>query len=532
MTQRRGLWISMGLVAGGFLILAGSSAKPLPAGRTDDLYQKLNALQEIIRLVNDNYVDPVEWDDVFEGAFNGLLERLDPHSTYIPKDQFEAINERFVGRFQGIGIEFDIIDNWITVIAPVVGSPSEHVGLRPGDKIVEIDGQSAYKFSQAQVVQTLRGEKGTSVNIKVRRAGQEKLIPFTIIRDDIPIYSVLAAIMLDERTGYILINRFSSTTANEVELALEELEGQGMTRLLLDLRNNGGGYLEQAVQVLDLFIAQDDTLVFTKGRHPSINQVHRASREGTHPSYPIIMLINRGTASASEIVAGALQDLDRGLIVGETSFGKGLVQRQWRLSDGSALRVTVGRYYTPSGRLIQRPYGEGREQYYHDLMSRSEDPQVQDSIRDTLPRYYTRSGRTVYGGGGIFPDVRITFDLDLTEQSMRLMNNPERLFFQYAEMAALEIKGKYPDLDTFIREYRPGAEERERLAVWLRAKGLELDDAALEEDWDYLANRVASEIAGQNWNRQALYLLRLQVDNQVQQALELFDQAGLLSGLQ
>ncbi|MEE9464447.1 MAG: S41 family peptidase [Candidatus Neomarinimicrobiota bacterium] len=531
MTRKR-FWITAGLLVIALVVFTGSDAKSQPPERSDDLYLKLNSLQEIIRLVNDNYVDPVEWDDVFEGAFNGLLERLDPHSTFIPKDQFEAINERFVGQFQGIGIEFDIIDDWITVITPVAGSPSEQVGLRPGDKIVEIDGKSSYKFTQTQVFQTLRGERGTSVNIKVRRPGREKLILFTIVRDDIPIYSVLASIMLNEKTGYILISRFSSTTAEEVRLALKELEGLGMTRLMLDLRNNGGGYLEQAVEILDLFIAREDTLVFTKGRHPNINQVYMSSHRGTHPSYPIIILINRGTASASEIVAGALQDLDRGLVVGETSFGKGLVQRQWRLSDGSALRVTVGRYYTPSGRLIQRPYGQGSDQYYHDLLARSENPAEQDSIMATLPRYSTRSGRMVYGGGGIFPDVPLAFKLDLTEQSLKLMNNPERYFFQYSELVALELKGRYPDLETYIREYHPGADERKLLADWLRSKGEEIEYAALEQDWDYLSNRIASEIAGQNWDREALYQVRLQKDNQVQKALQLFDQASLLSGLQ
>jgi carboxyl-terminal processing protease len=512
--------------------LMGGRLKSQPAGRTDDLYRKIQTLNEIINLVNENYVDPVEWDSIMEGAFDGLLERLDPHSNYIPKERFESINEQFVGKFQGIGIEFDVIDGWITVIAPVAGSPSERVGLHPGDKIVEIDGKSAYKYTQEQVMQTLRGPKGTSVNLKVRRPGLEKPIAFTIVRDDIPIYSVLAAIMLDEKTGYILINRFSSTTGDEVEAALKELESEGMTRLLIDLRNNSGGYLEQAVEVVDKFIAIEDTLVFTMGRGARMEQVHLAHKAGAHPQYPIIVLINRGSASASEIVAGALQDLDRGLIVGETSFGKGLVQRQWRLSDGSALRVTVGRYYTPSGRLIQRSYGGGTEQYYHDLFSRSDDPQILDSLLATLPRYRTRAGRLVYGGGGILPDEPIPWDLDLDDQTIRLLNNPDRLLYQYAEQLAMELNGRYPDVASFVEGMDMDEKEREVLAMWLREQGEETKDKSLEADWDFLANRVASEVAGLIWDREAQIRVRLDRDKQVKEALKLFGQARDLLALQ
>lgn len=523
--KRKSIFVIAAVLAVTLLNIASPQSNSLSTRRSSDLYQKLNSLQEIIGLVNENYVDPVDWDKVMEGAYEGLLERLDPHSNYIPKEQFESINERFVGKFQGIGIEFDIIDNWITVIAPVAGSPSERIGLRPGDKIVEIEGESAYGFSQLQVIESLRGPKGTSVNIKVGRPGLEKSLSFTIVRDDIPIYSVPTAMMLAEGTGYILISRFSSTTADEVEAALDRLEALGMTRLLLDLRNNGGGYLEQAVEIVDLFIGVEDTLVITRGRQPSINQVHVAHRSGTHPQYPIIVLINRGSASASEIVAGAIQDLDRGLIVGETSFGKGLVQRQWRLRDGSALRVTVGRYYTPSGRLIQRPYDDGKEKYYRDNFLRSDDPQVQDSILATLPRYRTRAGRVVYGGGGILPDVYIPLVRDLSEQTMELIYHPDRLLYQYAEVAAAELNGHYPDVEAFLDGYRIGSDERDRLARWLESQGVKVDTEAFEKDWDDISNQVTREIAGLIWDRQAFYRVWLEQDSQVREALTLFQQA-------
>ena len=530
--MKKGTLLLLALVLAALLYRpAGAEASPQTRRQSGDLYRKLNSLQEIIGLVNENYVDPVDWDEVMQGAFDGLLESLDPHSSYIPKEQFEAINEQFLGKFQGIGIEFDVLDDWITVIAPVAGSPSEQVGLRPGDKIVAINGESAYKFSSSKVMRTLRGPKGSSVELTLRRPGLEKDFDVTIIRDDIPIYSVLAAFMLDGRTGYILISRFSGTTADEVEEALNKLEAQGMTQLLLDLRNNGGGYLEKAVEILDKFIAVKDTLVFTRGRQPSMNQVHLAQRAGTHPNYPIIVLINRGSASASEIVAGGLQDLDRALVVGETSFGKGLVQRQWRLSDGSALRVTVGRYYTPSGRLIQRPYKNGTQQYYQDLFSRSTNPAIRDSLLATLPRYQTRAGRVVYGGGGIFPDVPIGMDVELSPLTISMINRTDRLFFRYAEVLAAEHQGRYRDVEMFLEKFRLGAAERERLSAWIEAQDEQVDRKTLAKDWAFIENQIARQVAGLLWDRQALYRVWLEKDNQAQKALSLFGEARALAGV-
>lgn len=529
--MKKGLWIvALGAAA---IIIAVSGAAIAQQGKqpTRDLYRRLNAMNEIISLVNENYVDAVDWDEVMEGAFIGMLERLDPHSAYISRDEFEAMNEQFVGKFQGIGIEFDIINGWITVIAPVVGSPSERVGLRPGDIIVDIEGESTYKFTNNDVFSHLRGKKGTSVNIKVRRIGVEQLLPFTIVRDDIPLYSVLASIMVDEKTGYILINRFSSTTAKEVELALQELEDQGMQQLLLDLRNNGGGYMEQAVEIVDKFIAANDTLLFTKGRQTAMNQVFMGHKRGTHPNYPVIILINRGSASASEIVAGALQDYDRALIVGETSFGKGLVQRQWRLSDGSAVRVTVGRYYTPSGRLLQRPYGKGSDEYYQQLLNRGDDPATVDSILATLPKYSTRSGRTVYGGGGIHPDNIIMYKSELTEQTYSLARNPTRLFFQYSESYAAKVKRDYRDIEEFASRYKIDSIDIKSFEKWLESIDIAVDHEALEKDWGYISTIIASEIAGRVWDREAQYRIRIAVDNQLQKAFGLFGAARKLPAL-
>ncbi len=305
-----------------------------------------------------------------------------------------------------------------------------------------------------------------------------------------------------------------------------------MEKLIVDLRNNGGGYLEQAVQIVDKFIALEDTIVYTIGRQPAVNQVHRAHKTATHKPMPIVILVNRGSASASEIVAGALQDHDRALIVGETTFGKGLVQHQFKLSDGSALRVTVARYYTPSGRLIQRPYGDGNRKYLYDLYNRDDGPATIDSIRATLPRYKTRAGRTVYGGGGIQPDVIVPSDLDLTKSTISLLNDPDRLFFQFAEVLANEAMGEYSDFDHYINNYLPGDDTRTKLVTWLKERDFEPSVEDLEKDWAYIGNRISSEVAGFNWGKEALYQMRLKGDNQVLSAMTLFAQASELTGLQ
>jgi len=327
--------------------------------------EKLQVLNQIIYYVNQLYFEDVDMDDLMDGAFSGMMKQLDPHSIYIPAKDMQDIDEQFRGNFQGIGIEFDILHGYITVISPVAESPAEKAGLLPGDQIIAIDGKDAYNITKDEVFKTLRGPKGTPVTVKINRIGVEKPFNVTLIRDNIPLYSVRAAVMLDDETGYIWLTRFSATTADEVKTALAKLRKQGMKRMLFDLRNNSGGYLEQAAEIANLFISEKDTLVYTKGKRPEVEQVFIADPTKGEEKIPLVVLVNRGSASASEIVAGAMQDLDRGLVVGETTFGKGLVQRQIPLQDGSAIRVTIARYYTPSGRLIQRPYKNGDDHDYY-----------------------------------------------------------------------------------------------------------------------------------------------------------------------
>ncbi len=488
-----------------------------------DVFRKMKTFSQLISLVQQNYVEEPDMDDLMEGAMIGLLDRLDPHSTYITTDQLENIQEQFDGKFEGIGIEFAILDNYITVISPIPGTPSDRAGLQSGDKIVKINGESAYKITQEEVIKKLRGPKGSRVEISVRRIGVDEPFEVILIRDEIPIVSVLADFMIDDKTGYVKVNRFARTTAQEVEEALNDLEGEGMKQLVLDLRNNGGGLLDQAVNIVDLFISSRDTIVYTLGRLKDSNEVHRAHVWGTHKKYPIIVLINRGSASASEIVTGALQDLDRAYIVGETSFGKGLVQRQYSLSDGSAARITIARYYTPSGRLIQRPYDKGIEDYYSELGE--ENREASDSTLAARPQFTTKHGRIVFGGGGITPDLYFKPDQNLTESARNVLWSADRLLFNFAETLKDSIRQVYPDFNSFYGSFVMGEQVRNSFFNWLKTEDVKFTKEELVQDWDFLSNRITAEIAGANWGKKYLYKTIIGSDLQVQEALKHFKEA-------
>ena len=504
-------------------LLSAAFVTPALYSKARTIYEKIQVLNQIISIINENYVEPVDWDKVMDGAFYGLLEKLDPHSAYIPKEKIETITERFQGKFEGIGIEFDILGGYITVIAPIAGSPSEQVGLMPGDQIVEIEGKSAYKITKDEVFKKLRGPKGTTVNITVKRVGLDELLHFQITRDEIPIYSVTGSFMLDDKTGYIRLNRFSSTTSREVGEAIKKLLGQGMKQLIFDLRFNSGGYLEQAVEIADQFITTDDTIVYTIGRLKKSQQVFRARPNRGYDDFALIVLINRWSASASEIVAGAIQDLDRGLIIGETSFGKGLVQRQWMLKDNSALRVTVARYYTPSGRLIQRPYNNGTQEYYKELADENREALL-DSLKKTHPRYVTKAGREVYGGGGITPDVYLPNE-SLTLTTKKIVWHPNRLTFNWGTEFAASRKGEWNSLADFKQSFFITDELLSKFISFVRENGIEFDEAELRKDSDYLKTLLKAEIAGSLWGKEAFYEVQVAGDKQVQEALKHFDEA-------
>jgi len=400
-----------------------------------------------------NTVDSVNMYKITEEALRGMFATLDPHSVYIEPEVSAVDQENFAGKFQGIGVQFNIIQDTITVVSAIAGGPSDQLGIQSGDRIIEIEDSSAVGFDNDMVQKKLRGEKGTKVKVGIVRPGMDETLYFTITRDDIPIYTVDASYMLDDRTGYIKINRFAATTHDEFIAAMEELQTEGMNRLMLDLRGNPGGYLGQAVAIAEEFFPYRTPLLSTVSRHARFNQTYASRKDGIFQEKPVIVLVDEGSASASEIVSGALQDYDRALIVGRRTFGKGLVQQQYELVDTSMIRVTISRYLTPSGRLIQKPFTEGGGEDYAYEIYRRDDSAKNDAIEfvDHIPdslKYTTKAGRTVYGGGGIVPDYIIEPD---TSRSAYMINFAlrKRASFDfvrdYLDQQGVEFRAEWED---------------------------------------------------------------------------------------
>lgn len=400
-------------LAGGMLIGAtffGGTKSLNTIGRGYTKYR------EILQLIENNYVDTVNTDELVDYSISKMLEKLDPHTAYMNPQDAIAARSQLEGGFDGIGVEFNIYKDTVYVVTPLAGGPSETAGIQSGDKIIKVDETplAGKKIENSAVFKALRGKRGTDVRLTILRKGEKTPKVFTITRDRIPTYSVDAAYMVDNKTGYIKVNRFSETTYDEFKTALGSLKSQGMTQLLMDLRNNPGGYMDRATSIADEFISGNKLLVYTDGKDNRYDRQTFARISGLFEDGPLVVLIDEGSASASEIVAGALQDHDRALIAGRRSFGKGLVQMPVQLSDGSELRLTISRYYTPSGRSIQKPYVPGQEgDYEKDLEQRSRRGEyyIADSIKnDPKLKFKTDGGRVVYGGGGITPDYFIPRD--------------------------------------------------------------------------------------------------------------------------
>ncbi|MGM5468953.1 S41 family peptidase [Flavobacteriaceae bacterium LMO-SS05] len=412
-----GISLAIGVFIGGKLNFKDSSDRLFTSNSKKD---KLNRL---IDYIDYEYVDDVNTDSIVDVTVNGILENLDPHSVYIPKNQMQQVTENMKGDFVGIGINFYSYKDSVAVIRPTSGGPSEKAGIKGGDRIIMADGVPIYgkDWGNDSIIDRLKGERNTKVNLKVYRRGENKLLDFQIKRTDIPIKSVDAAYMLTEDLGYIKINRFAESTYKEFKTALDYLLSEGATQLALDLRDNPGGFLGVAEQIVDEFLGAGKLILFTKNKSGKIEKSY-ATKRGDFEDGEIYILINENSASASEIVAGALQDNDKGTIVGRRSFGKGLVQREMALGDGSAIRLTVSRYYTPTGRSIQRPYDNGHSvDYYNDYykrlsngeLSNEDNIQVADSLKYTTPK-----GKVVYGGGGIIPDIFVPQDTSIQNETL------------------------------------------------------------------------------------------------------------------
>lgn len=503
----------------------------LRAENSSDVNMQLQKLNYILRAVRDNYVEEPDAAKLLEGAIEGMLKELDPHSVYIPAEEQAKITEQFRGDFEGIGIQFTIQKDWLTVISPIPGTPADRLGIRAGDRITHIDGVSAYGISNEEVFGKLRGEKGTSVGVTIMRPGLEVPLDFSIVRDKIPIHSVAASFVLpDKETGYVRISQFTSTTTDEVVSALDSLKRNGMKRLMLDLRGNPGGYLDQAWRVADLFMPRKDMLlVYTKGRTTRSDSEFRSTGIGAKYDMPLVCLINHGSASASEIVSGAIQDHDRGIIAGQVSFGKGLVQTPYPMPDGSVVRITTARYYTPAGRLIQRPYDKGFAEYVMEGRD-EEDPNAEDALEaDTVKKeeFQTDAGRIVYGGGGITPDSTI---VPRKTNSLTAKMFAQRLYFEYATDYVI----KHPELGKDFEEFSTHFEVTEPMLGEYRkiceSREIEIDEKLWEQDISFTKTQIRGEIAGLLFNNRDLYtLIRLQDDDQVQAALGLFGQARALT---
>lgn len=371
-----------------------------------------SALGEILKLIQDKYVDTVSTDTLKDDAINDMLAHLDPHSVYIPPQDVETVNEDLQGNFEGIGVEFQIFDDTVNVVNVLQGGPSEKAGVQAGDKMIKINDSVAMtgrNITPQDVRRLLRGEGGTTVKITMRR--NDKLMPFTISRSEIPVPSVDVDYIIAPQTGFIRINKFGETTYDEFTDALQKLQKQGMQKLILDLRGNGGGFLSQAVSIADEFLDGDKLVVYTQGINEP-KEEYRCKKQGLFETGKLVVLVDETSASASEILSGALQDWDRATIIGRRTFGKGLVQQQYNLSDGGALRLTVARYYTPVGRNIQKPYNKGKDAYEEELIQRFHNGEVLvgDTSKPTTHPFKTPSGKIVYGGGGITPDIFVPFD--------------------------------------------------------------------------------------------------------------------------
>lgn len=404
------LVLIVGMLAGLQLAPRASSGSPIYSINLSD-YDKLS---DILNLIERDYVDTVDIEATQEDAIKHVLEKLDPHSQYIAAKEFDQVNEHLEGNFEGIGVQFRIEKDTVMIVAPIAGGPSEKVGIKAGDRIVmvEDDTIAGVGITNNQVMKALKGPRGTKVNVKIFRRRAPELLDFTITRNVIPTYSLDIAYMVDDSIGYVKLNKFSATTYEELNSALKKLNSEGMHKLILDLRNNTGGYLQEAIKVSDEFLKNGQLIVYTEGKNRPRNYAYATSR-GNFENEDLIVLIDEGSASASEIVAGAIQDNDRGTIMGRRSFGKGLVQEQMNLYDGSALRLTVARYYTPTGRCIQKPYTNSTEEYYEEFHERFVNGEVlhADSIHfnDSL-KYTTPGGKVVYGGGGIMPDIFVPIE--------------------------------------------------------------------------------------------------------------------------
>jgi len=486
----------------------------------------------LLRLIDSYYVDSTNIDEITETAIVEMLAELDPHSVYISKEEVEKMNEPLKGSFEGIGISFNILRDTLMVVQTIPGGPSEKLGIQAGDRIIKIDEENVagVDLTNQMVFDRLRGEKGTLVTVSILRRGEDELLDFEIIRDKIPIYSLDASYMLDQSTGYIKLNRFSATTTEEFVTAINELKAKNeMQNLVLDLRGNGGGYLKAAHQISDQFLEAGRMIVYTKGLN-NPRKDYTASFNGEFQNGKLVVLINGGSASASEIVSGAVQDWDRGIIIGRRSFGKGLVQQPYYLTDGSVVRLTTAHYFTPSGRCIQKPYDEGVDDYKHDYLDRVERGELfnADSIEiDESLKYSTLvNNRIVYGSGGVIPDIFIPID---TSKNYGYYNRlvRKRVVYQfvvdYVDQHRNDLSAEYPDFESFKNNFEISNKILEELWNAGDEKGIERDEESFDFIREHAKRHLKALIARDMWNSSEFYEIVNGDDEEIIEAMEIIN---------
>lgn len=468
---------------------------------------------QLLEWLNDSYVDSVNEAKIVEDAIIYILKELDPHSSYLTKKEVKEINEPLQGNFEGIGISFNILDDTIFVISPISGGPSERVGILAGDRIIKVDGKNVAGtgITNNDVFALLRGRKGTKVTVSIQRRNVNKLLDFNITRDKIPIYSIDASYKLTDKIGYIKLNRFSMTTMKEFTDDMNELFTDGTESLILDLTGNGGGYLEVAFELADQFLDDNKLIVYTEGLH-SPKREYKATDQGLFEKGNLIILIDEGTASASEIVSGAVQDWDRGIIVGRRSFGKGLVQKPFMMTDQSMIRLTIARYYTPTGRLIQKPYKQIGEEYDMDIINRYRNGELmnKDSIRfpDSLKYHTLVKSRLVYGGGGIMPDFFVPIDTSYYSDFYRdiirkgILN---QFVLTYVDNNRQLLLEKYPDIQEFKYSYNVTDEIFDELLNFSREQELIPSEEELSLSGSQLRNLMKAYVARDLWGTNEFY---------------------------
>ena len=500
--------------------------------RSNSASRQQQKLLMVENIVNNLYVDNVDEEKIVENAVRGILENLDPHSSYSTKEETTSSQETMQGSFSGIGIQFNMQKDTLYVVQTIAGGPSEKVGILPGDRFIAVDDSiiAGRKLKNTDIMKRLRGPKGTKVNIKVKRGSNAELLEFRITRDDIPLNSIDAVYMADGKTGYIRLSRFAATSYKEFKDAITKLKKQGMQQLILDLTDNGGGYMQIAAQIANEMLNRGNLIVYTQGRK-NPRQNLNADGSGTFRTQKVVVMINQFSASASEILSGAIQDWDRGVVVGRRSFGKGLVQREFLLPDSSSFRLTIARYYTPSGRNIQKPYVKGdREDYDKDIIDRYNHGELQsaDSIHfaDSLKHTTLRLHRTVYGGGGIMPDVFVPLDTtQYTDYHRRLVAKGiiPQFALRYVDKNRADLKAQYPDAQKFIKEFTVTDEMLNNLVDAGKAEKVDFDKSQFAKSKEMLRTFVKAAIANDLFSTGAYFQIVNEQNDIYKEALSIIN---------